>query len=268
MRRENLALREQTGQLAELEQLQAENQRLAKIRVEAEELAQLRKNQSELIRLRGEVAGLRRRIGEAVVPVAERATETKPAQHEGIGEIIPMESWKDAGQTSPEATVQSIWWAAAQRDAERVRRCLVFMSGTNAVPLEYAAVHLQHMVVSLTNGQMAAVRIDSVSDTVSTDSVDVRVQGLARRALQNGQADQLPWEETKHEQHRLWKVGGAWKIIVATPPPGVFGMPIGDPEVAAKTWARIPQEAMDRFKPYLSPEAMRMIHELRLKDQK
>jgi hypothetical protein len=56
MRQENLALRQQTG---EITQLREANARLAKLQVDAEELERLRKGHAELMRLRGEVASLR-----------------------------------------------------------------------------------------------------------------------------------------------------------------------------------------------------------------
>jgi RNA polymerase sigma factor (sigma-70 family) len=57
LRAENRALREQTNAV---EQLRADNARLAALKVDADELARLRQEQSELMRLRAEVAKLRR----------------------------------------------------------------------------------------------------------------------------------------------------------------------------------------------------------------
>ncbi len=57
LRAENSALREQTNAV---EQLRADNARLAALKVDADELARLRQEQSELMRLRAEVAKLRR----------------------------------------------------------------------------------------------------------------------------------------------------------------------------------------------------------------
>jgi RNA polymerase sigma factor (sigma-70 family) len=59
LRAENAVLRAQTNQLAEVDELRAENQRLAKLQTDADELARLRKDQGELLRLRGEVTRLR-----------------------------------------------------------------------------------------------------------------------------------------------------------------------------------------------------------------
>ncbi|MDB6031334.1 MAG: hypothetical protein JWM16_1672 [Verrucomicrobiales bacterium] len=72
---ENALLRARTHELADLEGLRAENQRLAQLQTDANELARLRKDQTELLRLRGEVGLLRRQIVEAAQKEAQRTRE-------------------------------------------------------------------------------------------------------------------------------------------------------------------------------------------------
>jgi RNA polymerase sigma factor (sigma-70 family) len=88
LREENTVLRARTHELADLEALRAENQRLAKLQTDANELTRLRKDQAELLRLRGEVGLLRRQIVEAAQKEGQRTRETTktvnpPSQAQG-----------------------------------------------------------------------------------------------------------------------------------------------------------------------------------------
>jgi RNA polymerase sigma factor (sigma-70 family) len=106
LQRENSALR---FPLAELEQLQTDNQRLGKLETDAQELERLRKNQIELMRLRGEIGALRRATNEL--------TKLKPEQQK-------EDDIANVGTRSPHTALQTILWAARNGDSNLVSQLL------------------------------------------------------------------------------------------------------------------------------------------------
>ena len=100
-----------------------------------EELDRLRKNQPELLRLRGEVGRLRQQTNELATLLEEnrrlrsampteqgsKANQTPPEA--SPEDIFPRESWRFAGFATPEATLQTVQWAAVNGDLETQAAC-------------------------------------------------------------------------------------------------------------------------------------------------
>jgi RNA polymerase sigma factor (sigma-70 family) len=117
LREENLALRQQARNLA---QQRAENERL--LQSSAGELDRLHRETADLARLRGEVTSLRRLNGELA-----KAESIKQAARTGekaavAGRFIPTAELVDAGLDSPEAALQTFFWAAFTSNSNRVEQ--------------------------------------------------------------------------------------------------------------------------------------------------
>jgi RNA polymerase sigma factor (sigma-70 family) len=120
LRRENLALQEQIRQ-ANL--LRGENEKLSS------QLSDARKDQSltkaqlkELLRLRGEVGPLRRESQELARQRASQpaAAPASPAPRD----FLPAAAWANVGSDSPEAAIQTFFWAAKHGETNLVGNLL------------------------------------------------------------------------------------------------------------------------------------------------
>ena len=124
LREQNLSLRQQVDQLAFVA---AKNERLSNQLGQDQTPKPLSDEQfSELMRLRGE-AGVQK--NELAKLRAEFAANQNPPAIEPPSEAAPQkyfskESWAQAGYATPEATIQSAFWAASHNDAKAVLACL------------------------------------------------------------------------------------------------------------------------------------------------
>jgi hypothetical protein len=119
-----------TGEAAEARRLAAENGKLEQFQAAAAEAQKLREENKDLPALRNEVSQLRREVGElgslreenrALAVQIKNATSQKEARlPEGF---IPKAAMGDAGQGSPEATIQTFLWAMSQGNVERLTQC-------------------------------------------------------------------------------------------------------------------------------------------------
>lgn len=132
-RNDHARLAEQAEELADL---RAENAQLMKAGVDPAELARLRKEHGELLRLRGEVGLLRKESQElARLRVQKRGTNHPPAESgSGPGrEFLPAEAWANVGNATPEAALQTFFWAARQRETDLVGK-LIRWRAADSVP--------------------------------------------------------------------------------------------------------------------------------------
>jgi hypothetical protein len=112
--------------------LETENDRLRKDRVSAAELESLRGDREALARLRSEIEALRRRAEDPARLKAIQA-EVPVAQGESIMETqVRASAWRNAGTATPTATVETVLWAAAGGDVEKLASLLVFDPGVRA----------------------------------------------------------------------------------------------------------------------------------------
>ena len=123
LRAENTLLRALADETRPLDRLRRENQLLLRRKAEAEELARWRNDSAEMERLRGEVTTLRRQLAERARTLAETPPSTNSlALDWPAGELLPKETWRDAGQASPLAAVATFFWAVNRGDVERLRQ--------------------------------------------------------------------------------------------------------------------------------------------------
>ncbi|MDB6122206.1 MAG: polymerase, sigma-24 subunit, subfamily [Pedosphaera sp.] len=118
LRQENLALRQQSKDAA---QLRAENERLAKVKADAEELERLRRKTADLARLRGEVTSLRRANQELI---QAQLAKSRSRENRTPSAFIPGAQLADAGLATPEASLQTLLWAAVNGKKERVEQAI------------------------------------------------------------------------------------------------------------------------------------------------
>jgi hypothetical protein len=115
----------------EAQKLAEENQQLPELRVESEEVKKLRQENEDLPRLRNEARQLRRAAQELDGLRAENqrllAQNQNAANNAGSSALppnfIPRTALYDAGLATPEATVQTYFWAMSQGNFERLIQC-------------------------------------------------------------------------------------------------------------------------------------------------
>jgi hypothetical protein len=132
-RNDHARLAEQAEELADL---RAENAQLMKAGVDPAELDRLRKEHNELLRLRGEVGLLRKESQElAKLRVQKRPADRKPTGNDATPgrEFLPAEAWANVGTATPEAALQTFFWAARQRETDLVGK-LVRWRAADSVP--------------------------------------------------------------------------------------------------------------------------------------
>lgn len=122
--RENQRLREQW---AETKALLQEREEAGKHRADFDEVETLRNSNRELPGLRNEIGRLRRaktemetlRAGNERLSTALKSAS--PAASPAVN--LPKETWIYAGLSSPEATMQSFFWAMREGDLAQLRNC-------------------------------------------------------------------------------------------------------------------------------------------------
>ena len=130
MRQENLMLRQQADELA---QLREANTRLAKLQVDADELERLRQEHSELMRRRGEVASLRG-IKDELARLKDETQRSQSDAKQAADEFVPADKFVDAGLATPEAAIQTLCFAALTGNKKRYRQAVDW---TEVIPTAY-----------------------------------------------------------------------------------------------------------------------------------
>lgn len=268
-------LKQQQAPLTEqIEQLSREREQATNLVAGLrEEVERLNGNTSELSRLRAEVGTLRQRVTEAMQRDRETAPDSDRVQKLTVGATIPRENWKDAGQASAEAVLQTYWWAALQGNVERLKECLTFGALTNPVTSEVASREVGELTRRLraqNHEKLDAMRLDSIVCSSPTIA-DATIQWLHRPTDQEREVEPASaWWSSATDKLRLLADNGLWRIWVAPPPPGFLGMPIGDPDEAARMWSQISPELLQRedVRAQISPEALQLILQLQAEKQK
>ncbi len=210
--------------LVRQEQLTAERAAaLATDNASREELDRLRKNQTELLRLRGEVGRLRQRTNELASLLEENRRLRSAVPGDGVDktppqappeDIYPKESWKFAGFATPEATLQTVQWAAVNGDLETGAACCcpelqAVMREHNATNFtgesrSEIAAHNSELLRNITGYRILAKRYISDSAVV-----------LAYHLDGNDYVSSKKWHTSYFE-----RVGEEWKVAIPkyTPP--------------------------------------------------
>jgi cell division protein FtsB len=130
MRSANADLQRQNEEAA---QLTGENADLTKLRAVNQEVSALIESNKDLPRLRNEVRQLRQAKSEIEKLRAENArlaaaanfgtNSARPRLAEMEG-YVAKEAWVNAGFATPEATIQTFFWAAQQGNLQRMAECM------------------------------------------------------------------------------------------------------------------------------------------------
>jgi hypothetical protein len=154
------------------------------------EVRQLRQQKPELERLRNENVRL-------AAQIASSTNRPKLAEMEGY---VPKEKWTLAGFATPEATVQSFFWAIANQDISSVVQCMA-PKMKQQFEREFAGKSIEEQQKALADGMAAFGRMSGfrVAETqhVSENKVMIAIQAAA-----GGHLMRLPLE----------RVGNEWKL--------------------------------------------------------
>jgi hypothetical protein len=104
--------------------VEQQEQQLASALARAEELDRLLDERAVVARLREELEALRHR---AAAPAAVAAERTPPPVRPGlVGNALAFSLWQNAGRATPEASLETALWAAANGDIDTLTSMLVF----------------------------------------------------------------------------------------------------------------------------------------------
>jgi len=198
LREENHSLRQEMDQLA---RLKAENQRLSNLVARANR-SQVFANGwfHELLRLRGEVGGLRNQKSE-LEKLQEKnrqllaAQAAKPQESTKV-KSFPKESWAFAGYATPEATIQTVFWASSKGNVKAM------LAGLTSD---------QQDLENMSESEFAAKAIQSTSNetgfsilNVAILSNDAAIVSVSYRDLDGAQSD--------GQKFLMKRIGSEWKL--------------------------------------------------------
>ena len=202
LREKNIELRQQ----ANAENAAREN-RGAPPRVDDQEIQSLTEATRELPKLRNEVRQLRQQKpeidrlrsenGQLAAQISSGANRPKLAQMEGY---VAKEQWVQAGFATPEATIQSFFWAVANQDTAYIVQCMApkmkrefDREFAGKSPEEQQKVFAEGMG---TLGRMGGYRIAG-TEQVSENKVIIGIEAAA-----GGHVMKMPLE----------RIGNEWKL--------------------------------------------------------
>jgi hypothetical protein len=209
LQEENKTLRQQLAQMASIG---AENERLSNL-VSGLSLSQSVSGDQlrELLRLRGEVGILRQQSKELEIQRNEnrqvstplessfKAPSAAPAAAGATADYWPRESWAFAGYASPDAALQSSFWAADNGDVK------TFLSGTTGEMLK----NVQEQMDGKSETEASAKAMAEVASLKSVRVLNREAQDDATVVLTAAFE-----EETRVETNRLImkKIGTDWRL--------------------------------------------------------
>ncbi len=135
----NLRIANQTlaAESQEAKQFRREDHEIARLRPLGEEAEKLHEANRELPKVRNEVRALRERSAELKMLRAEnerlRTAKKNPGNAASpaltLPDFLPKSAVRDVGLGSPEATMQTVFWAMCQGDLDRWSQCFVDGAG-------------------------------------------------------------------------------------------------------------------------------------------
>ena len=155
---------------ANLDQLREENREIENLRTETrdlhklrDEVRQLREQKPDLDKLRSENQRLRARTHAAGGP-ASRGSDARPE--------VTKEMLADGGWGSPEAAVQTFFWAIRERNAQKIRACFSEEAGRNILDQsdEEVLADTTQMMDTFTGFQIVAKKV------VSADEIKIGIR--------------------------------------------------------------------------------------------
>ena len=171
--------------------MQTENQQASKEKPDTSELERLRNEHLELVRLRGELGFLRRQSLSTnqnydAQFVDANATESPTVRQLSPNEDLPRNVWADAGANTPEAALQTLFWALSTTNFNRATAMIKW-------DLKDAKEVLKQASLTPSDPLTGAVRIDAIpafmQDAVSHMSKSVADLGGLRLLSSQKSAD-------------------------------------------------------------------------------
>jgi hypothetical protein len=211
LREQNQTLQQQQSPLAEqIQQLQRErNDATTRLAGLQGEIVRTKSNPLELLKLRGEIGVLRRQLAETKQSSVPHGDQTGPQTKTwAIGEIIPKTSWTNAGLATPQASVETFWWAVALSNQIEFANAVV-LSGGKPMPQNFADKNLWFRRENLRRNQVEAIRLTSITqdgDANATIGLD-----LLQHVKGTTGGDQVSWLSGNPLQ--LILVDGQWKVV-------------------------------------------------------
>jgi RNA polymerase sigma factor (sigma-70 family) len=217
---------EQQAALTDAEKLRTENQQLAaRLRAQTGEVDALRKGQTELLQLRGQVGVLRQQLADTTGKLARPdAGANGLARSWTLGSVKWLAEWKDAGLTSPEAALETYWWAIASGNVEKLQQCMVFDRGVASEPVSqlYAKREARSESYPLKSGTIGGIRLYSFSQSSDAnhwpplERAKAEVELIRRVREEDGlpaAPDGSPtWTAGQKRTLELMKAGDEWKV--------------------------------------------------------
>jgi hypothetical protein len=162
----------------------------------ADEITRLKRENQELLQLRNEVRQLRDRQAEFAKVRAENQRLRAAVVGGSQPGLIKAEAFENAGLSSPEATVQTAFWALQSRNEAAFRQCMAPEQEHKLRPDDFAH--------SSTNFDVSGLKIET-SQMISPDEIGLAVRIYRERGDYKDPVGQ-------EGPVVLKKVGEEWKI--------------------------------------------------------
>ena len=272
LREDDQALRQQVGQLA---QVAAENERLSNLVGHAKNAEP---PSGELLRLRGQAGVLRRELADTKQRLDQAASQTNEASNIwALGATKWLRDLKDAGMGSPQAAVETYWWAVASTNVEKVKQCMVFDRGLKgeSVSQLFAEREARSGTGRLRARTVGGLRLYSVAasgdlthlmagNDRATIVVEMMESVLAADGTPKNQSGPPP---TQRQPYELMKLDGEWKVIGHE---NQVKLSLDDPDsyAVAELLLNMPPEQFQQVKSLVLAPALQAYEELKAKRSK
>ncbi len=198
----------------QLSALAAENERLSNaVASERQASAFANQNNDELLKLRGEIGLLREQKKEwdreKAELAAERASQANAIREQPKLQPIPRASWAFAGYSTPEAALESVFWAMSKGDAKTLLASLT-PKERPVIEQRFSGMTEDEIAHQLTHG------VSSINE-LSFDSKKIANDGTVSFTM--AQRDSYGGNERFHEEAVLsfQNIGGQWKLSLDAP---------------------------------------------------
>lgn len=205
LRGENQALMKQREENAAL---RAENQRIAALLSKSKAASARPQSEFlELMRLRGEVGLLRKENQELASLRAKQIAQERSTEENQIDgktrKVLRAEEWANVGMETPDAALQTFFWAARQKDSDLVGQLIRWQKDATVPDFD----GLDEIVTSLIPGSLRyAGELDSMTILGSTNLND----GTARVQVELAPS---PGKPPIQQEIQLVQEDGLWKPV-------------------------------------------------------
>jgi hypothetical protein len=268
LRIENASLQNHLADWPEYEIMREENQRLGGVKVDPEALRQAREEHAALLRLRADVSRLRREFAEPAENILtydkQNNTEIFPWR---VGAEIRLEDLRDAGFASPDHTLETYFWAAANLQTGRFRQCLAAGTNEPSIMPEYAAETLkqwqsQHVGPNpYPHPYKQARGILLKSLALSNESSALLEVWVVKPwavlvGKQTFEDDPRSWTGEARHKINLAKINGEWKVLPGHSLAALKFLNLlgySGPTIASQTWPALTPETAAEVRATIHP---------------